>query len=105
MAYDDKRGHALLFGGYDGDYRNDMWVWNGEGWNQLMPMGLSPPRRYGHAMAYDTARDRLILFGGYDGESRSDTWEWDGISWTDKSAIGAFTPWETWSRNGLRRLA
>jgi cysteine-rich repeat protein len=66
MAYDATRDRVVLFGGYDGTYRNDTWEWDGSTWT-LLSSQTSPPPRTGHAMAYDATRGRIVLFGGDDG--------------------------------------
>jgi len=83
LAYDDRRGRAVMFGGYaDLRYaRQDTWEWDGVRWLQRSPATV-PPARADHGLAYDHARGRTVLFGGYDGTPRSDTWEWDGTDWS-----------------------
>lgn len=82
MAYDAKRGQAVLFGGNAAPpYLGDTWVSDGFGWVQRTP-ATSPPARSEHAMAYDTGRERVVLFGGRSIFDRfADTWEWDGSTW------------------------
>jgi hypothetical protein len=77
---------VLLFGGYDGDLLlDDMWIWNGEDWREIVPDGEVPAARIDHAMVYDEARGRVVLFGGttYENEQLADTWEWDGARWQE----------------------
>ena len=91
MAYDATRGRVVLFGGLDGNFRNDTWEWDGSTWSELSPPG-SPSPRYGHAMAYNSVRGRVILFGGNDGRDCDDTWEWDGSTWSELSPPGSPSP-------------
>jgi hypothetical protein len=87
IAYDNRRGRAVLFGGAtdwlgnDWFYQNDTWEWDGNQWLQLSPE-LSPPARVAHTMVYDESRGVVVLFGGRgaNGPLR-DTWEWDGSQW------------------------
>lgn len=83
MAYDDRSGAILLFGGRAGRYSvfGDTWVWDGDGWKLRTTAGPSP--RYGHAMTYDPGREVVVLFGGVDANGNNgETWEWDGACWT-----------------------
>lgn len=81
-------GGSLLFGGYDGQYRDDCWLWNGSSWAQLA--GPAPTPRAGHGMATDLARNRVVVHGGSSAPFAplADTWEWDGVSWTQVATNG-----------------
>ncbi len=83
MAYDAKRGRAILFGGggKDGSL-GDTWSFDGARWEELKVPG--PPARLSPAMACDAARDRIVLFGGRRSwpDDLGDTWTFDGASWT-----------------------
>lgn len=89
MAYDSKRGEAVLFGGqlqniYDVD---ETWVWDGSNWSQKDPQ-TKPPARLGTTLAYDSARGQTLMFSGRDintGITSADTWVWDGNNWSQKS--------------------
>lgn len=76
MAYDSLRGVTMMYGGYDGSYRNDLWEWNGTQW--IIRDGGGPTNRDDAAMGFDPERGVLVIFGGYDfnGQIRNDTWEW-----------------------------
>jgi len=93
MAYDADRNLTILFGGLadtGGKYwepLNDMWIWDGENWEQQFP-DLLPPARVGANMVYDRLRKSIVLFGGgAGGHLREDTWLWDGFSWTEQHPI------------------
>ena len=79
IAYDEKRGQVILFGG---DSYNDTWTWDGHSWTQLFPASV-PPVRSDASMAYDAATGQVILFGGVGttGTALADTWAWDGANW------------------------
>ena len=65
--YDPVRGRMLIFGGYDGQYLNDLWELQLSGtpmWIQLSPAGTPPSARAGHSAIYDPVRDRMLVFGG-----------------------------------------
>jgi hypothetical protein len=89
MAYDPERGIIILFGGLvdTGEYDeavNEMWLWDGETWQQQFPVTL-PPARWGAAMVYDHARKSIILFGGTPGGGfLQDTWLWNGAAWVEQ---------------------
>ena len=87
MAYDNIRGRVVLFGGYDGSPRGDMWEWDGTAWVQDTST-TSPPARSRPAAAYDSARGRLVVFGGRwkIPSNGYGTWEWDGNSWVEKTS-------------------
>ncbi len=99
IAFDDRRGLALLFGGLSFDFgaQDDTWIYDGTTWSDVSPVGTSgvdvPTPRYGHALVYDSGRDRVLLLGGTDnlypdyGEcdypTYLDMWEWrfDEAAW------------------------
>lgn len=88
MAYDERRGVTLMFGG--GGFRSpndETWAWNGFRWRRLSPATV-PAARSEHVMVYDCVRERVVLFGGVDAANThlTDTWEWDGVNW---SAVAA----------------
>ena len=82
MAYDEKRGVVVLFGG-QGEYAflQDTWEWDGQNWTQRYP-ATSPPHRANHQLLYDPQREKVVLYGGYNEERYfNDAWEWDGEQW------------------------
>jgi hypothetical protein len=84
MAYDVVHGQVTLFGGFDGGYFNDTWVWNGINWTQKSPANSPTPRCW-HRMVYDEARAQVVLFEAYTGHGSfllTGTWVWDGTNWT-----------------------
>ncbi len=78
FVYDESRGVCILFGGYDGRYRADTWLYDGREWFLLLddvhPFPGRPAPRMDHAMAYDAVRGRMTIFGGYNGTTLDDTW-------------------------------
>jgi hypothetical protein len=67
MIYDPVGDRVLLYGGFDGRRRGDVWALNLSGtptWSVLVPATLSPPSRFGHAAVYDAAQRRMVVFGG-----------------------------------------
>ncbi len=88
-AFDAARGVTLVFGGHDGQLRDDTWQWNGVVWTRLDP-AHRPPAQRGHAMVYDSVRQRIVLVGGDTGVSGpSQTWAWDGTDWTQLATASA----------------
>lgn len=89
MAYDEKHGVVVLFGGEDksGSYMlSDTWIWDGKNWTQMSPTGY-PMGRRGGQMFYDPETEKIILTGGFyyaTGKvftAVNDTWAWDGKDW------------------------
>jgi hypothetical protein len=75
--YDPVRDRMVVFGGYDGDRRNDVWALSLAGspaWSELTPAESPLAARYWHTAIYDPVRDRMVMFAGYDGTQRNDVW-------------------------------
>jgi N-acetylneuraminic acid mutarotase len=89
MAYNSVQEKTVLFGGNDGTYNDETWLYDSStnSWTQKFPLA-KPAIRGMHAMAYDPDNDRVVLFGGYNGMSGylADTWVYDVVSesWTQK---------------------
>lgn len=76
--YDSARGRVVVFGGYDGAYRNDTWQLSlgaAPAWTPLATTG-NPPLSYWHSAIYDPARDAMVVFAGNGGATgiRNDVW-------------------------------
>lgn len=86
MAFDERRGVCVLFGGLRDTPLGDTWEWNGSEWSLRATTG--PPPRHSHAMAYDAARGVTVLYAGGIATVPNvigDTWEWDGSTWTQRT--------------------
>jgi chitodextrinase len=92
MVWDGTR--VIMFGGYGGTYRNDLW-WYDPGtntWTEKIADGTtgSPSVRYNHSMVWDGTK--VIMFGGcvWGGTFYNDLWWYDpGTNiWTEKIAQG-----------------
>ncbi len=88
MAYDSTHDRVVLFGGWDGSYDNETWVYNftDNTWTNMNPSSLKPSGRFGHSMVYDSTHDRMILFGGIDGGTGGrETWVYNYTdnTWTN----------------------
>lgn len=90
-------GRVILFGGSSAvglpPVRADTWVWDGNNWSLVTPVGPAP--RMFHAMAHDWVRDEIVLFGGFDGTTAlGDTWVLDlaaqPLRW--RSVVGTMPP-------------
>ncbi len=88
MAYDPRRGRAVLFGGAGDENRpqllGDTWEWNGRRWKKRSDSGPLPA--YSVAMGYDPNQRAIVLFGGgTDGNvvELSQFWKWGGRRWRE----------------------
>ncbi len=94
MTYDPVSGKIIMFGGYDGNYLNDTWAFDGTTWTRLRTRG-KPPVRSAAQMAYDTVTGQVLLFGGFNGRNwLGDTWLFDGNTsrWTRARTAHSPTP-------------
>ncbi|MFN0149240.1 MAG: kelch repeat-containing protein [bacterium] len=101
LIYDSLRDRVILFGGYDGNYRRDVWalsLGSSPAWTLLGTAGSAPPvGMYGHSAIYDPVRDQMVVYGGdYGGPSEfADAWalSLDGTpTWSMISPVGAKPP-------------
>jgi N-acetylneuraminic acid mutarotase len=104
MAFDEKNGVGVLFGGrgiFDGATQlvhdsDETWFWNGARWIQNFPLDRPAPRNL-HSMLYDTKRERVVLFGGRrepvfvkgDATLYNDTWVFQNGNWTNLAPASA----------------
>jgi Galactose oxidase, central domain len=82
-AYDSKLKQVVLFGGYNGQYLDDTWLWNGatSTWAEATP-AHRPPGETGPMLFPDPLNGRADEFGGYDGRFfRLGTWRWGNGDW------------------------
>ncbi len=89
MAYDERRGVTVLFGGVapNGTSLADTWLWTGAEWRTIDAFG--PVGRARGAMAYDPLHDRVVMFGGaVSATSLSETWELRAGAWTPLTGPG-----------------
>lgn len=84
MAYDEKRGLVVLFGGsLEGSSSlNDTWEYDGVSWQLRIDLSNSPAKRVDATMSYDPRTETILLFGGYSGFLTNDLWGYDGLTWT-----------------------
>ncbi|MCB9895009.1 MAG: hypothetical protein H6839_11215 [Planctomycetes bacterium] len=96
MAYDQKRGVIVLFGGRDSDATvlGDTWELSATGWKFRTPT-TQPGARAAAGLAYDTAREVCVLTCGFGpgannaNEVKTETWEWDGNDWAKNATTTA----------------
>jgi hypothetical protein len=92
IAWDGARRNVVLFGGSNGGFLADTWLWNGSTWALTAPV-QSPPARAWASIAYDAGRQQVVLFGGSDGNGfLNDTWIWDGSNWTMQHPVTSPPP-------------
>ncbi len=99
IAYDSRRGRAVLFGGigFGNVPLSDTWEWDGDTWHYVIPEDPegdgNPEARWGQGFAYQAHTGTILLWGGRKSTSTShtsylyDTWEWNGTSWKKLSPI------------------
>jgi hypothetical protein len=83
MTYDSVTQKVVLFGGFNGTYLDDTWLWDGSTlqWTQATP-NHHPPAVTG-PMLFPDPNGRADLFGGFDGHFYQLTmWQWNGTDWT-----------------------
>lgn len=96
---------VVMFGGIASDRNrtvlDDLWVWDGQTWNEVPRTTPWPPARACHAMVHDPETGAVGVIGGVTAEpvqrclaepGLDDTWWWDGNGWTQTAtAAGAPT--------------
>jgi len=90
LAVDPSSDLALLYGGWDQDYRSsgtltfgDLWAFNfsTDAWTQWQPSGPSPPPLEGASFGWDSQSGTFLLYGGCYPCS-STVWQLDPVSRT-----------------------
>ena len=88
LVYDPPRDRLVVFGGFDGSLRNDVWALSLAGppaWTQLAPDGSIPPVRHLHGAVYDSLNGRMVVFGGGGSSGPlDDTWV---LAWSTPAGI------------------
>ncbi len=80
MVYDNARDRMVVFGGFDGARRNDLWALtlaDPPRWEQLFSATTAPSPRTMHGAIYDRFRRRMVMFGGQMGSNSysNELWE------------------------------
>jgi len=92
IAYDERRGRLVVFGGgsRDGRLFGDTWEWDGTEWRRRD--GVGPSSRVGHSMAWSVADSAVLVYGGFNARGPlTDLWKWDGDVWTRLDSTGPAT--------------
>ena len=98
LAYSVANNLVVLFGGYDGFWKDDTWEYNfgTNTWSQVTG-APKPQGREGPGMSYDPVKKVVVLFGGTDGTTfLTDTLEYDvtAKTWALKSPAPSPPPME-----------
>jgi hypothetical protein len=75
--YDEPRNRVLIFGGFDGNYLNDVHEYSpaADAWQPVVTSGTPPPPRIDAGLIYDPVRERMLVIGGYAlGTRYGDVW-------------------------------
>lgn len=95
LAYDPTLKKTVLYGGYDGNYSNETWTWDGSKWTKVD--GKKPHYRGLASMFYDPNAKKIVLYGGIGRTERQgtvvrfgDTWTFNGKDWVEST--GAASP-------------
>ena len=98
MAFDDRRGVVVLFGGTRDHYSDETWEFDGTRWQKVagnrqvcgIPDTSAPVGLTSAAMAFDPESQCVLLFGGRSQcyGMRQETWAWNGIAWALVSTSG-----------------
>jgi hypothetical protein len=85
MVFTDLDGRVDLFGGFDGNfYQNIMWRWNDSDWRQLR-VATVPFARSAAAVGVNYLTRQIVMFGGLGDVNPNNTWTYDGHTWTLES--------------------
>ncbi len=81
MAWDDRAGELLLFGGEDSlpQRFNDTYAWTGSGW--IGRGAPNPDPRSDAAAVYDPRHRRTLFLGGSNTFGFNDVWAWSDGRW------------------------
>ena len=86
LAYDERSGRMILFGGRDNATREllgDGWAWDGSRWSPLERGTSAPDARASASFVADVMSGRLVLYGGTSSRGVvTDLWVWSQSSWT-----------------------
>jgi hypothetical protein len=90
IANDAARRRTVLYGGFDGSIRDDLWEFDGAHWSNV-PFTAGPGPRAFPQLVYDTVNGVALLFGGFDDSGpKNDLWAWNGTTWrrVDDETVG-----------------
>lgn len=94
LAYDPTLKKTILYGGYDGNYVDETWTWDGTKWTEVD--GKKPKYRALASMFYDPVSKKTILYGGLGRTDREgglvrfgDTWSFNGKDWVEMTSVNS----------------
>ncbi len=94
LAYDANLKKTILYGGYNGNYIDETWTWDGAKWTEVK--GKDAHFRALPAMFYDPASKKVVLYGGIGRTSRegtvirfADTWTFNGTDWVESTSANS----------------
>lgn len=82
-AYDPDQNVVLMYGGYNGSYFSDLWLFNISSltWQILSIHGEKPPPLADARMRYDTSDKVFVLFGGNNDLNRDEPYNHYNDTW------------------------
>lgn len=93
MVYDANLKKTVFFGGYNANYLDETWTWDGAQWARVK--NNPAPSRALATMWYDPIMKKTLLYGGIGRLSSddritrfSDMWAFDGNGWTELKPTG-----------------
>jgi hypothetical protein len=93
MVYDQTLKKTVLFGGFDTNYLDQTWTWDGAAWTRVK--NSPAPSRALASLWYDPKMKKTVMYGGLgrltsqDRITRfSDMWTFDGTGWTELKPSG-----------------
>jgi len=105
MAFDERRGVMVLFGGFLNSSYNLIMEWDGATWSAVQPVSVTPANNLayagvldsrGYQAFYDSFRGMVACAGG--GASNAAIWYWDGHNFygfdtrIDGTPVGGLLP-------------
>ncbi|HSN67785.1 MAG TPA: hypothetical protein VLV48_00980, partial [Thermoanaerobaculia bacterium] len=94
LVYDPTLKKTIIYGGYDGNYLNETWTWDGTKWTKID--GKKPHYRALASMFYDPISKKTILYGGLGRTDRdgglvrfADTWSFNGKDWVEMTGVNS----------------
>ena len=91
VSWKDSSGNAYVFGGYNGNYLNDLWRFNGTSWSPVTNTdgGLgTPSARYGAVSWKDSSGNDYVFGGNNSASYLNDLWKFNGTSWSEVTNAG-----------------
>lgn len=98
MAFDERRGRSVLFGGQSvgmGPPDVDLvWEWDGERWHTNAPSEIpsSLPYRTQGRMVFDSFRGVTVFGPTQESYSHWTFWDWDGAKWSNVPVVYSADP-------------